>query len=227
MDRFVKERPIPVGVTPVPNGLKALVMLHTIADTIWGQPCLAYHVQPELSLETRASLGELQKAIAERWPAPLYFAPPEALHVTLYALIGVKDRFDKEGYWNSIAGPCRDLMANLCTGHGPLELRFSGLKVTDAAIIAVASDGTGLVARLREAIAEVLPPPPGLKPIRYNLIHSTLARHRTSDAVPDEVVQAIEAIPVSIAAPVDRLKIIRETLFPCQVMDEIFSFPLR
>jgi len=63
--------------------------------------------------------------------------------------------------------------------------------------------------------------------MRYNLIHSTLARYRTSDAVPDAVIEAVEAIPVSITAPVERLKIIRETLFPCQVLDEIFSFPLR
>jgi len=207
--------------------LKPIVMLQTIADPIWGQPCLAYHVQPDLSLETRMALGELQNAIAGRWPVPLHFAPPDALHVTLYALIGVKDRFDKEGYWSRIAEPCRDLMTSHCAGHGPLSLQFSQLKVTDAAIIAVATDETGLIARLREAIAELIPPPPGLEPMRYNLIHSTLARHRTSDAVPEEAVKAVESIPVAVTAPVDRLRIIRETLFPCQAMDEIFSFPLK
>lgn len=201
-------------------------MLQTIADDIWGEPCLAYHVQPDLSPETRASLGELQKSIADRWPVPLHFAPPEALHVTLYALIQVKERFDKEGYWSRVAEPCRSLLEDLCTGHGPLELRFSKLKVTDTAIIAVATDETDLIARLRERIADLIPPPPGLKPVRYNLIHSTLARYRTSDAVPDNVIGAVEAIPVAIRAPVERLKIIRETLFPCQELDEIFSFPL-
>lgn len=202
-------------------------MLQTIADDIWGQPCLAYHVQPDFSLETRTSLGELQKAIAGHWPVPLHFAPPEALHLTLYALANVKDKFDKEGYWSRIAEPCRALVEDFCAGHGPLELRFSRLKVTDTAIIAVATDATGLIMRLREKIAELIPPPPGLKPIRYNLIHSTLARYRTSDAVSDDVVQAVEAIPVSVTAPVERLKMVRETLFPCQDMDEIFSFPLR
>ncbi|WP_243371099.1 2'-5' RNA ligase family protein [Microvirga solisilvae] len=202
-------------------------MLQTIADTIWGEPCLAYHVQPELSLETRASLGELQHAIAKSWPVPLYFAPAEALHITLYALINVKDRFDKEGYWSSIAEPCRALLDDLCTGHAPLELRFSGLKVTDTAIIATATDETGLIMRIRERIADLIPPPPGLKPMRYNLIHSTLARYRTSDAVPDDAVRAVQSIPVSITAPIERLKIVRETVFPCLAMDEIFSFPLR
>ncbi|PVE23054.1 hypothetical protein DC522_17695 [Microvirga sp. KLBC 81] len=202
-------------------------MLQTIADDIWGEPCLAYHVQPDLLPETHTSLGELQESIAARWPVPLHFAPPEALHVTLYALVQVKERFDKEGYWSSIAEPCRALLEGLCSGHGPLSLRFSKLKVTDTAIIAVTTDETGLIAALREKIADSIPPPPGLKPMRYNLIHSTLARYRTSDVVSDSVVEAVEAIPISIAAPVERLKIIRETLFPCQELDEIFSFPLR
>ena len=33
-------------------------MLQTIADDIWGQPCLAYHVQPSLEPETRAAFEE-------------------------------------------------------------------------------------------------------------------------------------------------------------------------
>lgn len=202
-------------------------MLQTVADTIWGQPCLAYHVQPELSPETQASLGELRETVAALWPVPLHIAPPHALHVTLYALINVKDHFDKEGYWTSISEPCRALLDDLCTGHRPLELRFSQLKVTDTAIIATATDETGFIMRMRERIAELIPPPPGLQPMRYNLIHSTLARYRTADAIPDNVVQAVEAIPVSIAAPVPGLKIVSESIFPCQVMEQIFSFPLR
>ncbi|MCB8821608.1 hypothetical protein [Microvirga rosea] len=201
-------------------------MLQTIADDIWGQECLAYHVQPDLSLETRASLKALQTALAERWPVPLHLAPSGALHVTLYALVQVKARFDKEGYWSAIAEPCRALLESLCEGQGPLTLRFSKLKVTDTAIIAVATDETGLIATIRENIADLIPPPPGLKPMRYDLIHSTLARYRTSDVIPDSVMRDVEAIPVSIGAPVERLKIIRETLFPCQIVNEIFSFPL-
>ena len=202
-------------------------MLHTIADDIWGQPCLAYHVQPDLSPQTRGSLAELQQAIAGRWPVPLFLAPPEALHVTLYALVQVKGRFDKERYWSGIAGPCRSLVAELCRGHPPLELNFSRLKVTDTAIIATATDGSGLIEKVRQAIAEEIPPPPGHEPLRYDLIHTTLARYRTSDAVPEALVEAVEAIPVSVTAPVERLKIVRETLFPCQELDEIDSVPFR
>jgi hypothetical protein len=201
-------------------------MLKTIADDIWGQPCLAFHVQPYLNAETQASLGALQKAIDAHWPHPLYTAPPEALHQTLYALANVKDRFDKEAYWQSIAEPCGEILDSLCRGHGPIELTFSRLKVTDTAIIAVAAEPLGLIETIRHRIAELIPPPAGLKPMRYNLIHSTLARYQVSAEISDEIVAAIESLPVSVRAPVESIKLVRETLFPCQESDELRSFPL-
>ncbi len=201
-------------------------MLQTIADDLWGLPCLAYHVQPGLTLEARAALGELQQAAAECWPVPLHTAPPEALHITIYALVPIKEQFDKDGYWGRIADPCRALLQDLCAGHGPLALEFFRLKVTDTAIIAVARDETGLIETIRRKIAEVIPPPPGRQPMRYDLIHSTIARYPSSEPVPREVVDRVESLPVSISAPVGRMKIIRETIFPCLVMDEIASFPL-
>jgi len=213
-------------VTSSKDGLNADGMLQTIADDIWGQQCLAYHVQPELSPKTQASLAEVQEAIAERWPVPLFIAPPKALHVTLYALVQVKHHFDKEAYWGSIAEPCRALIDDLTKAHSPLHLRFSSLKVTDTAIIATATDETGLIEKVRKAIVENIPPPPGHAPILYDLIHTTLARYRTADVIPDETVEAVEAIPVSVPALVERLKIIRETVFPCQRFDEIHSFRL-
>ena len=39
-------------------------MLQTIADDIWGQPCLAYHVQPSLEPETRDAFAEVQRTVA-------------------------------------------------------------------------------------------------------------------------------------------------------------------
>ncbi len=213
-------------VTPGDNDSKSTRMLQTIADDIWGQPCLAYHVQPHLTPATQASFAEVQKGIARHWPVPLFLAPPEALHITLYALVQVKHRFDKETYWSGINEPCRALVEEICARHRPPELLFTKLKVTDTAIIATATDETGLIGKVRKAIVELIPPPPGHGPIFYDLIHTTLARYRTSDAIPDAVVEAIEAIPVSVTASVPRLKMVRETVFPCQEVDEIHSFPL-
>lgn len=202
-------------------------MLQTIADDIWGKPCVAHHVQPHLTPQTQLALADLQHRFAQLWPEPLHLGPPDALHVTLYALVLVKESYDKEAYWSSIAEPCRKLLDDLCSGHAPLELHFSRLKVTDTAIIATATDHTGLIAAIRDRIADRIPLPPGrAEPLRYDLIHTTLARYQKAAAIPESIVQAVESTPVSIRAPVERIKVIRETLFPCQVRDELQSFPL-
>jgi hypothetical protein len=195
-------------------------MLQTIADDIWGQPCLAYHVQPSLEPETR-------EAFARLWPEPLHVGPKHGLHVTIYPLVTVKGDFDKDAYWQSIAHRSRSLLEDLCTGHRPLELRFSRLKVTDTAIIVTATEATGLIEAIRERIVREIPPPPGQKPIIYDLIHSTLARYRTKASIPDDVVEYIESLPVSITAPVRQIRLVRETLFPCLETDEIAAIPLR
>jgi 2'-5' RNA ligase len=202
-------------------------MLQTIADDIWGQPCLAYHVQPHLDPETQDAFERFQQDIAARWPDPLHLCPKDGLHVTIYALIPVKVDFDKEAYWRHIAEPCRALLDDLCSGHEAIELHFNRLKVTDVAIIATATETTGIIGRIRDRIADVIPPPPGREPLRYDLIHTTLARYRTASSVPASAVESIEDLPVSIRAPVTRIKMIRETLFPCLERDELASFPLR
>ncbi|WP_262028176.1 2'-5' RNA ligase family protein [Microvirga sp. Mcv34] len=201
-------------------------MLQTIADDIWGQPCLAYHVQPSLEPETREALAQVQRSFVELWPEPLHVGPNAGLHVTIYPLVMVKGDFDKDAYWRSVAGPIRAILGELCTGHRPLELRFSRLKVTDTAVIATATEETGLIEAIRNRIVRDIPPPPGRKPIIYDLIHTTLARYQTHASVPDEVVERIESLPVSITAPVRQIRLVRETLFPCLVTDEIAAIPL-
>ena len=98
--------------------------------------------------------------------------------------------------------------------------------MTNTAIIATATEESGLIAAIRERIVRDIPPPPGQKPIIYDLIHSTLARYRTKASIPDDVVARIESLPVSITAPVRRIRLVRETLFPCLATDELASFPL-
>ncbi|WP_114945759.1 2'-5' RNA ligase family protein [Microvirga calopogonii] len=201
-------------------------MLQTIADDIWGLPCLAYHVQPSLEPETREAFAEVQRSFVELWPEPLHVGPKPGLHVTIYPLVMVKGDFDKDAYWRSIARQAKDILEELCTGHPALELRFNRLKVTNTAIIATASEETGLIDAIRQRIVNEIPPPPGQKPIIYDLIHSTLARYRTNAAIPDDAVARIESLPVSITAPVRQIRLVRETLFPCLVTDEIAAIPL-
>jgi|GEM_PF-5179700 len=201
-------------------------MLQTIADDIWGKPCLAYHVQPSLKPETREAFEAVQRSIAEHWPEALHKGPKHGLHVTIYPLVPVRGSFDKNAYWQRIARQSQSLLEELCAGHQSLELRFSGLKVTNTAIIATATEETGLIDAIRRRIVRDIPPPPGHQPIIYDLIHSTLARYPTKASIPDDAVGRIESLPVSITAPVPHIRLVRETLFPCLVTDEIASIPL-
>ena len=117
-------------------------------------------------------------------------------------------------------------MEETCAGARPLTLRFSRLKVMPVGIIAAAEEETGLIERLRQAILEALPPPPGLEHRHYDLVHTTLARFADPAPVRSEAVERIEACPIDIAARVDRIKIFRETRFPCLVGEELASVSL-
>jgi 2'-5' RNA ligase len=199
---------------------------HPTADTLFAQPCLAIHVQPHLTSEAQGVLRSLQKQAAGRWPGALHLAPAHAFHVTIYPLVPTSEGFDKEAYWNRIESQTRALVAETCAGHPPVDLRFSRLKVMPVGIIAVAEEGTGLIERMRRRIVETLPPPPGLAHRHYDLIHTTLARFADAEPVPASAVERVEAVPADLSVRVERIKIFRETVFPCIVGEELASVPL-
>jgi hypothetical protein len=210
----------------LPSSQPSAAPLAPVAEDLWGEPALAYHVQPGFAAGVEAGLARLQREAAALWPEPLLLAPPETLHVTLYALVPVRGRFDKPAYWSEVSDRTAALLRAAGAAGAPFTLHFRRLRATDAAIIALAEDPTGLIARLRAAIAAALPPPPGLAHPRYDIIHATLARHASGRPVPAAAVERLAAHPVDLAAPVERLKIVRETRYPCLVLEEIASFPL-
>jgi 2'-5' RNA ligase len=208
------------------RGAESVDLFHPIADTLFAKPCLAIHVQPHLTPEAQRALHRLQRAAAASWPGSLHLAPPPAFHVTIYPLVPTSEGFDKAAYWDRIAEPTRALIEETCAGAPPLTLRFDRLKVMPVGIIAAAQEETGLVERLRRAILSTLPPPPGLEHRRYYLVHTTLARFADPAPVGREAVERIERQPVALDVPVDRIKIFRETRFPCLVGEELASVSL-
>jgi hypothetical protein len=200
--------------------------LFPTVDTLYGKPCLAIHVQPHIAPDAQAKLRAVQQAAVSHWPGAFHEAPPHAFHVTIYPLVPTTDGFDKEAYWGEIAGSSRRIVEELGAGAGPLVLDFHKLKVTSVGIIAVARDESGLIGRIRNRILATLPPPPGLEHRHYDLVHTTLARFSDLRPVPAEVVQRIEATAIDLPVPVERLKIFRETLFPCLVGEELASVSL-
>jgi 2'-5' RNA ligase len=202
-------------------------LFHPTADEAWGKPCLAYHVQPGFAPGAQDRLHDLQQRIVSLWPEPLFAGPPESLHVTIYPLVPVPGGFDKEAHWRAVAGPSRAILLDLCRDAPALTLRFDRLKVTPVGIIAAAPDQTGLITAIRQKVLELLPPPPGRQHVHYDLVHTTLVRYRSAAPVPASVVERIESLEVSVDAPVDRIRLFRETLFPCMAGQELEAFRLR
>ena len=200
--------------------------LAPIADEWWGRPCLAYHVQPNLAPETGRQLWQLQQRVAEIWPQPLFLAPPEAMHVTIYPLAMVQDSYDKDSYWRMVAPLAQAILADLCPDVPRLTLTYVRLKVTNVAIIAVARDDTGLIDAIRRRIVDTVPTPPVRGPLHYDLIHTTLARYRSAEPVAASVVERVERLPVAIAAEVTGINLVRETRFACLSRDVLASVPV-
>src|SRR4051794_14826367 len=202
-------------------------LFHPTADESWGKPCLAYHVQPGFAPGAQDGLHGLQQRVASLWPEPLFAGPPESLHVTIYPLVPVPGGFDKEAHWRAVAEPARAILRELCADAPVLTLRFDRLKVTPVGIIATAADDTGLITAIRREVLDRLPPPPGRRHVHYDLVHTTLARYRSPTPVPVSAVEQIDNLNVSVDARVDRIRLFRETLFPCLVGQELEAFRLR
>jgi hypothetical protein len=197
-----------------------------VADELWAKPCLAYHIQPGFAPGAQERLYELQQQAVSLWPEPLLAGPSEALHVTIYPLVPVANGFDKEAHWRAVEAPSRSLLRDLCAGAPALTLRYTGLKVMPVGIIATAIDETGLIAAIRQKVLECLPPAPGRRHIHYDLVHTTLTRYGSAAPVPVEAVERIEGLEVAVDAPVDRIRLFRETLFPCLIGEELGAYPL-
>ena len=200
--------------------------LHPIADTLFGRACLAIHVQPHLTPDAQGALHDLQRIAAAQWPGAIHLAPAHALHVTIYPLVPTAEGFDKGTYWASIADTTKALVTEICAGSQPFNLRFRALKVMPVGIVAVADNDTALIERLRRRIVETLPPPPGLAHRHYDMIHTTLARFADDHCVEDHSVEAVETVPVDLSIRVERIKLFRETVFPCIAGEELASVSL-
>jgi 2'-5' RNA ligase len=200
-----------------------MTLFQPIPDELWGKPCLAYHIQPGFAPGAQQRLRELQQRVVSLWPEPLFAGPAEALHVTIYPLVPVAEGFDKEAHWRAVAAASRAILQDICHGAPALTLRFDRLKVTPVGIIATAPDDTGLITAIRQKVLERLPPAPGRRHVHYDLVHTTLARYRGATPIPAEAVERLEREDVVVAAPVDRIRLYRETVFPCLVGEELHA----
>jgi hypothetical protein len=203
-----------------PQTISMTAELRALEDTRWGTACLAYNVQIDLTDPVARALAAAQQQLLRILHVPLYLVPVSSLHVSVYALAPVHwDSPDKEAYFSSIAERSLGVLRQTCDRAPRFLLRFHQLRATPHAVIAVASDSTGRLASLREALRAVADP--AVPTPRYDLVHTTIARFASSESVPSTSVREVEALPIDVSLEVRHIRIVRERTYPSLSIDEV------
>lgn len=195
-------------------------------DPLWNQPALSYNVVAMANPALQQAVAPVLDSLSQIAGAgALHLTPPEALHVSLYTVAPVRDRFDKERYWSGVAVQAREIVSGWSLRYPPLILRFTQLRVMPAAIVAVAESNDAVWA-LRKVLAETLPPPPTGAP-RYDMIHMSLARYADAARLPADFPARAAAIASPFDFRIDAVQLIRESVYPSLAFDQIAAYPLR
>jgi hypothetical protein len=198
-------------------------------DPFWQQPARSYGVAALAPAGTQAALQPVLAQIAViAAPCDLRLVPPSHQHLSIYAVAPVRQDFDKAAYWAANAAKVEAELRDWVAAQPPVTLRFTSLRATPAAIIAMADESAAAgdaVWSLRRRLAAILPPPPGGAP-RYDLIHVTLARYGAPDRLPPDFAARIAALPVDLEFPLQQVVLLRETRYPALEFDILATLPL-
>jgi hypothetical protein len=195
-------------------------------DLRWGQLCLAYNVEARFSDARLRSVAALQATLRESFAEDLKLGPPSTLHVSIYAIVPVRwDDAVKESHWQTIGAAAIAAVKEVCADQAKLKLQFSSWRVTNHAIIALAHEPSGLIDRLRERLS-VLAKHPTMPAPTYEFIHSTLARFKSPGARGADTVEAFVRAPLELEVEVERVRIVRERVYPSLDLDEMYSAEL-
>jgi hypothetical protein len=197
-----------------------------IGDSQWGQPCLAYNVEARFTNAGLRSLVAAQAELNQVFVDNANLCPPSALHTSIYALAPVSwNDASKEDHWQRIRSDSVSIVKEECAERAPFALRFSQWRVTKQAIIVLADDSSGVISLLRNRLAlvskhETLSAP------TYEFIHCTLARFKRAVELPSDAVESLVRAPLALQVEVDRIRIVRERVYPSLDVDVVFSAEL-
>lgn len=198
-------------------------------DPFWQQPARSYGVAALAPAGTQAALQPVLAQIATiAAPCGLRLVPPAHQHLSVYAAAPVRQDFDKDAYWDANAATMLAALRDWAGAQKPVTLRFTSLRATPTAVIAMADDRSeagAAVWSLRRRLAAILPPPPGGAP-RYDMIHLTLARYAAPSALPADFAAQIAAFPVDLEFPLRDVIVLREMRYPALEFDILATLPL-
>jgi hypothetical protein len=200
-----------------------MARMQVTRETRWATPCEAYNVQ--LSLCDASELPALQAELARCCPLPLHLVPRASFHVSVFSLIHFSwVHPDKRGLWRALEAGALAALTPL-VARPPLALRFSRLRVTENALIALADDEANWIASVRSALAGVTAAH-AIPTRRYDVVHTTLARFAQSGQLSRHACGALEALSVDVPYLIPTLQIVRETTYPTLAFELLRELPL-
>lgn len=193
------------------------------ADLLWLQACLAYNLQIAVAPEPAQRLCEVVSGIVESEPA-LLACPPATYHLSVLNLLPVRDpdMDAKQRAWEINGARWHELAEVEIRRHSQYEIRLTSLVATRSALIAVAVDSPPTV-ELRRSLTKSLGLDLGPVP---ELTHVTLARYRGAFSAPHQLLDQVEQVRFDVPITVDRLRLVRERVYPSVDLDLIAELPL-
>jgi hypothetical protein len=195
-------------------------------DELIDRPCLSYQAQFRLPKNARRRLADIATRLAESAPSGIWPAPEGSLHVTCYSLISPRDdSYDKDRYWRGMSSLATEAVRRVSQEVPAYALRFSALRVTDRAIVALAEDAPS-VAAARAIFTRLVPAPDTEVQQLPRTIHATLCRYGDPAPIPRDLPEIAAAMPLDVCAGIDTLTLVRETIYPSLCIETIVSAPL-
>lgn len=111
-------------------------MIQTKIDILWLRQCCALHLQyfPDTPLLTK--FCDLQNRIEQDSTAPLLHVLPKSLHMRVATLMDARSQFkvSNHGLWKMEGARCRDIIEKLVEKTRPIDLEFTELATSEAAV---------------------------------------------------------------------------------------------
>lgn len=194
-------------------------------DPFWSRPCLAYNLQAELDDACRDDLFQVQEQLQLSGSWTLR-CPPASFHVSVATMLSVREDYgtSKDVIWAHLGRQWCDSLAELVAGLQPFRVRFTGLRVSTAAVIALA-EPVPEVDEVRERARQLLSWA-GLKPGQPSIVHCTLARYGASGQELRALASAARGVELSAKTTVRSLVVSKELVYPSLVSESLARLQL-
>lgn len=195
-------------------------------DPLWCQPCVSYNLQVHPGAECRARLARVQDRLGDL-ATGLLRCPPRSLHVSVAIFLSVRKDYElpKDAIW-ARWGPSWVSGIKELAGHlAPFEVRFRTVRVTDAAVVAVAEPVTE-IETLRAGVNELVAGA-GLSTAQPSIVHCTLLRYGTSDLDLDRLTRAAQGVELRTTTVATTLVLSKELVYPSLVNERLERIDLR